>query len=207
MRTFRTNVARWQDGAFLDAADELAVEEPLEMCVGGETLAITMRTPGQDLELFAGFLVTEGLLRGEPFVRQDSPNRVTVAPGSVNSEVLGRMQRYGSISSSCGICGKASIESVHQRFAPIEDDFCVRPDAFAEWSKHLEKSQPGFTRTGGVHAAAIFDERGRPVVVREDVGRHNAVDKAIGYAFLRKLLPLSRHTLLVSGRASFEIVQ
>jgi FdhD protein len=207
MKTFRTHVVRWQDGGFQDAADELAVEEPLEMRVGDETLAITMRTPGHDLELFAGFLVTEGLLLGEPLLRQDSPNRVTAAPAAINTEVLGRMQRYGTISSSCGVCGKASIENVHLNFAPLDDEFTISADAFASWTKRLEGAQPGFVRTGGVHAAAIFSDAGDLVVVREDVGRHNAVDKAIGHAHLRKLLPLQRHVLLVSGRASFEIVQ
>ena len=125
----------------------------------------------------------------------------------VEDSALQRLQRYGTISSSCGLCGKASIESVHQHFAPVDTDFTIPASTVYEWPRKLQEAQPGFARTGGLHAAAIFDTSGEPLVVREDIGRHNAVDKAIGYSFLRKRLPLSKHVLLVSGRASFEIVQ
>jgi FdhD protein len=209
MKISRARVIRWEQGNTSELTDELATEEPLEMRVGKQTVGITMRTPGHDIELTAGFLLTEGLLRPDtlPLLKQDHPNRVTASVQVVEDSALQRLQRYGTISSSCGLCGKASIESVHQHFAPVDTDFTVPASAAYEWPRKLQEAQPGFARTGGLHAAAIFDTSGEPLVIREDIGRHNAVDKAIGYSFLRKRLPLSKHVLLVSGRASFEIVQ
>ena len=209
MKFSRRRVIRWEAGKISEVTDELATEEPLEMRVGKQTVGITMRTPGHDIELTAGFLLTEGLLAPNtvPLLKQDHPNRVTASIDIVEPSALKRLQRYGTISSSCGLCGKASIESVHQHFAPVDSDFTVPAATVYQWPGKLQEAQPGFARTGGLHAAAIFDLSGEPLVIREDIGRHNAVDKAIGYSFFRKQLPLSAHILLVSGRASFEIVQ
>jgi FdhD protein len=188
-----------------EAPDELAAEEPLEMLAGGQVVGVTMRTPGQDLELVAGFLLTEGLVAADrvPLLRQDHPNRVLAAV-EVESD---RAQRVTTISSSCGICGKASIATVHQHFAPLEQDVTVSRSVMETWTASMLDAQSGFARTGGVHAAAVFHLSGEPVVVREDIGRHNATDKVIGHAVLRRLLPLNEHALVVSGRVSFEIVQ
>lgn len=209
MKTVRTRLVRWEQDSHTEASDELAAEEPLDIRVGARTVGITMRTPGNDLELVAGFLLTEGLVDTSslPILRQDNPNRVTAAVSGIAPGALDRLQRYGTISSSCGVCGKGSIESVLQHFAPVEDDVAISYRMLAKLKGHLEQSQPGFDRTGGLHAAGLFAPSGEPVAVREDVGRHNAVDKTVGYAFLRKLLPLTGHTLLVSGRVSFDIVQ
>jgi FdhD protein len=210
MKTLRVRVLRWQGDSSIEASDELASEEPLEMRVGETTVGVTMRTPGHDTELITGFLLTEGLIvsGSAPLIRQDNPNRVTAALPTVDPAAMHRLQRYGTISSSCGVCGKGSIESVLQHFAPIEDDdVTISRCSLNSLAASLVRSQPGFERTGGVHAAGLFDSSGNVVVVREDIGRHNAVDKTIGYALLRKVLPLTGHTLLVSGRVSFDIVQ
>jgi FdhD protein len=206
MKTVRKRVIRWEEDNYSEAPDELASEEPLEMCVGNQVVGVTMRTPGNDIELMAGFLLTEGLLQPGviPPIKQDHPNRVTAA---VQCSIE-RAQRTMTISSSCGVCGKASIETVHQHFAPVEeDDTTLSTTVIASLTERMQDAQHGFARTGGVHAAAIFTPEGEPVVVREDIGRHNATDKAIGYALLQRKLPLSGHILVVSGRASFEIVQ
>lgn len=205
MKTVRKRVMRWDGDTCSEAPDELAAEEPLEMCVGNQVVGVTMRTPGNDIELFAGFLLTEGLLQPGtvPPIRQDHPNRVTAAFECA----IERAQRTMTISASCGVCGKASIDTVHQHFPPVEDDNPISTAVIERLTARMQHAQHGFARTGGVHAAAIFTAAGNPVVVREDIGRHNATDKAIGYALLRKLLPLTGHVLVVSGRASFEIVQ
>lgn len=205
MKTVRSRVTRWSGDRMSEEADELASEEPLEICVGDQVVGVTMRTPGSDLELSAGFLLTEGVLRPGviPPLRQEHPNRVRAA---IDASIE-RAQRSTTISASCGVCGKASIETVHQHFPPVEDNAVIDRAVIAELTERMEKAQTGFARTGGVHAAAIFTRTGELVVVREDIGRHNATDKAIGHALVRRLLPLSGHILLVSGRASFEIVQ
>ena len=201
--TVRTLVTRWRNGAAAVAAsDELSAEEPLEIRVGGQAVSVTMRTPGDDLELAAGFLLTEGLITGAPLLRHEHPNVINAAVSNVTFT-----PRRSFVASSCGICGKASIEAVHQHFPPVDDDFRIAGGLLPELMTRLRDSQPQFTRTGGLHAAAIFDARGELVAAHEDIGRHNAVDKVIGNALLRGLLPLRAHVLLVSGRASFEIVQ
>lgn len=205
MKIVRKRVLRWEGETSSEAPDDLAAEEPLEICVGDQVVGVTMRTPGADFELVAGFLLTEGLLPPGvvPALRQDHPNRVTAA---VECSVE-RARRSTTISASCGVCGKASIETVHQHFPPVEDDATISIDVLAGLTERMQGAQLGFMRTGGVHAAAIFTTAGELVVLREDIGRHNAADKAIGYAALRRLLPLARHVLMVSGRVSFEIVQ
>jgi FdhD protein len=160
------------------------------------------------LELVAGLLLSEGLIRlGErPIIRHEHPNIVNVAH-ALDDSVLDRVQRTTITSASCGLCGKSTIEAVHQAFPPVEDDSMLHPAILGQMLARLETLQPAFERTGGVHAAAIFDMAGTLVAAAEDIGRHNAVDKAIGHAVLRGLTPLLGHLLLVSGRASFEIVQ
>jgi FdhD protein len=190
--------------------DFVAAEEPLEIRIGNEAVSVTMRTPGHDLELVAGLLLTEGLMQPglRPLLRQDHPNTVNVALSAVSdTSKLESVRRASVMSSSCGLCGKASIESVHQNFSPVQDNSTVSRESLHIMLQVFEAAQPVFAKTGGVHAAAIFDATGHLTVAREDIGRHNAVDKVIGHAILRGLLPLNGHVLLVSGRASFEIVQ
>ena len=194
--------------------DEVAVEEPLEIQVDTRPVAVTMRTPGHDEELAAGFLLSEGLIRRRedvlkiaPYLRNEFGNVLDVflAPGVTVD--FARLTRHVYTSSSCGLCGKASIESVHQQFKRVKSRATVKAAVLASLPAKLREGQTTFARTGGTHAAALFNSRGRLVVLREDVGRHNAVDKVLGHALLNGLLPLERHILMVSGRTSFEIVQ
>src|SRR5438552_16140172 len=192
--------------------DDLTIEEPLEIRLGRKILATTMRTHGHDEELAAGFLVSEGIVREpdqiEKITRADD-NIVAVELIDGLKPKLSSARRFGTISTSCGICGKNSIADIRQNFPVIAMGKNVRIEVKTLLSLPLllQKQQGDFARTGGIHAAGIFDLNGEPKVVREDIGRHNAVDKVIGRAFLDRLLPLDRHLLLVSGRASFEIVQ
>lgn len=206
----RVRVLRWDEGSEpLESSDELAAEEPLEIRVGGIAVSVTMRTPGNDAELVAGFLLSEGLLQQDevPLVRHEAPNTVNVAlSGSLQFRT--ESIRRGTITaSSCGLCGKASIEAVHQHFPPVDDEVSIARAMLPYMLQALERAQTGFARTGGAHAAALFDSTGALVAAREDVGRHNAVDKVVGNAVLRHRLPLSGHVLVVSSRASFEILQ
>jgi len=210
-------IRRKEDGSFEYQRDDLTVEEPLEIRIGRKTLATTMRTPGHDEELAAGFLVSEGLVRSRdqidkfsrPTVARNRENIITVYLTEGVKVKLGSAKRLGTISSSCGICGKESIAAIRQNFPPIVSAKDVRIDieTLLSLPQLLKKLQGEFARTGGIHAAGIFDLGGKPKVVREDIGRHNAVDKTIGCAFLDNQLPLARYVLLVSGRASFEIMQ
>jgi FdhD protein len=198
-----------------NASDCLAREEPLEIRVRGQSVAVTMRTPGHDRELAAGFLLTEGLLHHReqiieisPCLQSDQPeNTLNVFLTSAVEVNLESLTRHVFASSSCGICGKASIDAVHQHFPPVESNLTVSAELLAQLPAKLRESQETFAQTGGLHAAALFDPRGRLVVLREDVGRHNAVDKVIGHSLMENKLPLDSHVLLVSGRASFEIMQ
>lgn len=204
---------RKENGEHECATDEVAIEEPLEIRISGTAIATTMRTPGHDEELAAGFLLSEAIVRAQSDIRslaaQDA-NTINVELAATVKFTAAAAQRFGTISSSCGLCGKTSIEFIRQQFPLI--DFTSDPARIAEavllsLPERLRHSQGNFARTGGIHAAGIFDIKGEALVVREDIGRHNAVDKAIGRAFLNGLLPLDRHVLVVSGRASFEIVQ
>jgi len=204
---------RKENGEHECVTDEVALEEPLEIRIGGAAIATTMRTPGHDEELAAGFLLAEAIVRDKPDVRAiaaQGENVVNVELAATVKFAATSAQRFGTISSSCGLCGKASIDSIRQQFRPI--DFTIDRTRIAEalllsLPEQLRQSQGNFARTGGIHAAGIFDTSGNPLVIREDIGRHNAVDKAIGRACLEDLLPLNRDVLVVSGRASFEIVQ
>ncbi|MEV4810190.1 formate dehydrogenase accessory sulfurtransferase FdhD [Micromonospora avicenniae] len=205
--------------------DTIAAEEPLEIRVGAagpgrrRPLAVTMRTPGDDLDLALGFLLTEGLIRSTDDVQTaqlcagaETPNTynvvdVVLAPGVPEPATDPARNFYTT--SSCGVCGKASIEAVRTRsLFPVRDDPLTVPAVvLADLPDRLRASQRGFERTGGLHAAGLFTPDGELVVLREDVGRHNAVDKVIGWAVRERTLPLANHLLLVSGRASFELTQ
>ncbi|MFE2616838.1 formate dehydrogenase accessory sulfurtransferase FdhD [Micromonospora chalcea] len=205
--------------------DTLAAEEPLEIRVGAagpgrrRPLAVTMRTPGDDLDLAIGFLLTEGLIRSAADVHTaqlcagaETPNTynvvdVVLTPGV--PEPVTDPSRNFYTTSSCGVCGKASIESVRtrSRFAVRDDPLTVTSELLSALPDRLRAAQRAFDRTGGLHAAGLFTADGEMVVLREDVGRHNAVDKVIGWATREGRLPLAGHVLLVSGRASFELTQ
>ena len=204
-------IRRKRDGKLEYLPDDLTIEEPLEIRVGRRVLATTMRTPGHDEELAAGFLVSEAVVRRREEIAKistDRENTVVVDLAAGLKLKLNSIQRFGTISSSCGLCGKTSIEAIRQNFPAIRSTtFRIGIETLLSLPDRLRKQQGDFTRTGGIHAAGIFDANGGLKIVREDIGRHNAVDKAIGRAFLDKLLPLDRHVLLVSGRASFEIMQ
>ena len=210
-------IRRKTDGSFEYHHDDLTVEEPLEIRIGRKTLATTMRTPGHDEELAAGFLVSEGILQtrdridkfSRPTAARNRENIITVQLAEGVKVKLGATKRFGTISSSCGICGKESIAAIRQNFPAIVSEKNVRIDieTLLSLPPLLRELQGEFARTGGIHAAGIFDLNGKPKIVREDIGRHNAVDKVIGRAFLDGEFPLDRHVLLVSGRASFEIMQ
>ncbi|RQW84262.1 formate dehydrogenase accessory sulfurtransferase FdhD [Micromonospora globispora] len=205
--------------------DTLAVEEPLEIRVGPagpgrrRPLAVTMRTPGDDLDLAIGFLLTEGLIRSTDDVHTaqlcagaETPNTynvvdVVLAPGVPEPSVDPSRNFYTT--SACGVCGKASIDAVRTRsqFAVADDPLAVPAKVLVDLPDRLRAAQRAFDRTGGLHAAGLFTADGELVVLREDVGRHNAVDKVVGWAVRERRLPLAGHVLLVSGRASFELTQ
>jgi FdhD protein len=185
--------------------DVVAVEEPLEIRIGGEPVAVTMRTPGHDEELALGFCVTEGLAPVAAAVPDDlAANSVDVEAGAFDPE---RLRRHFYTSSSCGICGKGAIEAVRVAADRVESRLEVAEVVIASLPDRLLADQVAFAATGGLHATGLFSPEGELVCVREDVGRHNAMDKVVGRAFLDGLLPLSEHVLCVSGRLSFELVQ
>ena len=228
-------VTRATGAAESRACDDLvAVEEPLEIRVAGRSVAVVMRTPGHDRELAAGFLVTEGIVRrrdevldmvycasakptGETPVPRgmgvppmsDAPREnildVLLAPGAKVD--LARLTRHVFTSSSCGICSKASIGAVRAQFPAITRTLAPRRDVLTALPAKLRAAQAGFAATGGLHASALFTSDGELELVREDVGRHNALDKVIGHAFFAETLPLEGRILLVSGRVSFELMQ
>jgi len=204
-------IRRKHDGQLEYLPDDLTVEEPMEICVGRKVLATTMRTPGHDEELAAGFLISEAVVRDRSAIAKisrDGDNRVIVGLAGDVKLKLNSAQHFGTISSSCGLCGKTSIDEIQQNFPAIESgNVRIDIETLLSLPGQLRNAQSDFARTGGIHAAGIFHLSGELKIVREDIGRHNAVDKAIGRAFLDGLLPLNRHALLVSGRASFEIVQ
>lgn len=220
--TERRRTIRIRDGQITTRPDTLVAEEPLEIRLNGRPLAITMRTPGDDFALAAGFLVSEGVLAAASDVqsivycagaKDDGTNTynivdVRLAPGVPMPDIS--LERNVYTTSSCGLCGKASLDAVRTtaRF-PISDTppVLVEPALLSGLPDRLRAAQQVFDRTGGLHAAALFSETGEMYDIREDVGRHNAVDKLVGRALREDLLPLSRSILLVSGRASFELAQ
>ena len=213
-----TKVSEWEDGELRRKDDYLAAEEPLEIRVGDDPLSVTMRTPGHDRELAAGFLLTEGLIQHrEQIIKleiaepRDGTNHRNLIQAELSPEAapdFAKMKRHFFAASSCGICGKASIDSIRSRLlAAPNPDFRLDAELLVQMPDALRSSQDVFQRTGGLHAAALFDPRGKLLVLREDIGRHNTVDKVIGWALLAGRVPLSDSVLLVSGRGGFEIVQ
>jgi FdhD protein len=185
--------------------DVVAVEEPLEIRIGGDPVAVTMRTPGHDEELALGFCVTEGLSPKAARVPDDlAANAVEVEAAGFDAE---RLRRHFYTSSSCGVCGKGAIEAVRIAAPRVESALEVPEDVVASLPARLLEAQRAFAATGGLHATGLFSASGELLCVREDVGRHNAMDKVVGWAFLEGLLPLSEHVMCVSGRLSFELVQ
>jgi FdhD protein len=231
-----TEVTEWHDGAVHAAEDMLAVEEPLEIRVNGAPVTVTMRTPGHDPELAAGFLLTEGIvesadeiaaihgasletspktsLETSPETSPKTSPKTSLGTNTVDVELRTRnfdaasLQRNFLAASSCGICGKSTIESIRRRgLSAPNPDFRVRPDVLCGLPEAIRAEQAVFERTGGLHAAALFDAEGTLLVLREDIGRHNAVDKVIGWAMHAARLPLGESILMVSGRGGFEIAQ
>lgn len=219
--TERRRVVRVRDGAVSTRPDTLVAEEPLEIRLNGKPLAVTMRTPGDDFALAAGFLVSEGVLAGDAELAnivycagatEDGSNSynvvdVRLAPGVPVPDIA--LERNVYTTSSCGLCGKASLDAVRTTTRwPIGDAaFRVGPELLYALPDRLREAQRVFDRTGGLHAAALFAPDGELLDVREDVGRHNAVDKLVGRALQQGRLPLAEQVLLVSGRASFELAQ
>lgn len=197
--------------------DVLAVEEPLEIRVRGRSVAVVMRTPGHDADLAAGFLLTEGVVRSPDDIYDIMQCRTTkrAEQGNVVEVVLPKavrvdlesLTRHVFSATSCGLCGKATIEAVQQHFPRVKRPLRVAATVLQSLPAQLAAAQPTFKSTGGLHATALFDERGTMLAAREDVGRHNAMDKVLGHALRAGWLPLERHILLVSGRVSFEIMQ
>ena len=202
--------------------DELATEEPLEIRLSptNKTLAVTMRTPGADFELVAGFLYSEGMIKNKSDIVKmsycvdpniDGEQRQNIVNVTLKPELnlnLKSLERHFFTNSSCGVCGKASIESLEQKGCPIlTDDWLVNPNIIYNLPEQLKTAQSVFNQTGGLHAAALFNPEGTLLKLREDVGRHNALDKLIGSGFLADELPLNQRIVLVSGRTSFEIIQ
>ncbi|MEO8206429.1 MAG: formate dehydrogenase accessory sulfurtransferase FdhD [Chthoniobacterales bacterium] len=201
-----------------DCRDRVAIEEPLEIRVEGKSIAVVMRTPGHDRELTAGFLLSEGLIaeRSDVFEISECPSvQMEEAKGNImdvllknpNPEKIASLTRHVFTSSSCGICGKATIESVMEKHPHASVDVAIGRDVLFSLPDKLAEKQKTFQETGGLHASALFDLSGNLLALREDVGRHNALDKVIGHALLENKMPLSETILLVSGRVSFEIVQ
>jgi FdhD protein len=212
-----TILRRNPEGGYQWLTDEVTIEKPLEIRIDQEPVAVTMRTPGNDEELAAGFLLSEGVVTKRADISEIASFTLPESLSNVVSVKLApnvefnptALHHFGTISSSCGLCGKTSIESIHQQFPPIDSNKRVEidPTLLLSLPQVLHRAQGDFARTGGIHGAGIFDSEGNLLVVREDVGRHNAVDKSIGSLFLDNMLPLDNHILVVSGRASFEIMQ
>ena len=198
--------------------DHVAVEEPLEIRLAGMSLAVTMRTPGHDEELVAGFLHSERVITEADDLDVIAPYRAAddeANVGNVLNVLLARnadlarerLRRNFVASSSCGLCGKVTIDAIRAELPAVVSDLIVPSDIFHRLERTMGRAQATFERTGGLHAAGLFDADGTLIVLREDIGRHNAVDKVVGHMLLSRRMPLDRHILMVSGRASFEIMQ
>lgn len=212
------SVQRYEQGELAgEKADVVACEEPLEIRVEGRPIAVVMRTPGHDRELAAGFLLTEGVIKSAKDLfditlcvdpgAAGKGNAVDVALARPEALDLEKLTRHVFTSSSCGICSKASIDLVLKRRKPLSDGVRVPATLLLSLPRRLARKQDTFHTTGGLHACALFDVAGDLLVVREDVGRHNALDKLLGWALLEKHTPLHGHIVLLSGRASFEMMQ
>ena len=228
-QTCTKQVIRWNRAKPTCVEDELVVEEPLEIRVGQQSLIVVMRTPGHDFELAAGFLYTESLIKSVDDIEIIAYCDEDIATEEINGHSSGLetmqnivnvrlteeldieeqqgWQRNFHANASCGLCGKMTIESVKHQVTPLDLTFHLNQTVFYKLNSQLRAAQSVFEKTGGLHAAGLFDGKGQLLIVREDIGRHNAVDKVIGQALLSDMLPLDKHILMVSGRASFEIVQ
>lgn len=221
--TTSARVIAYDGDSSREIVDDLATEEPLEirLVTGSKTrsVAVTMRTPGNDFELAAGFLVSEGIVTRrdeiagisyciDPAVdSQQRYNIVNVQLAASSAPPLERLERHFTMNSACGVCGKATIEALATRAKRLDDPVRVTPAFIASLPEKMREAQRVFASTGGLHAAALFDARGTLVILREDVGRHNALDKIAGWGLLNDRLPFTGCVLLVSGRASYELVQ
>ncbi len=223
----QVNITRVQFNSFKESPDVLAVEEPLEIRLAynsnGEleekNISVTMRTPGHDLELVMGFLFTEGIINSETDVdnihhcetvekEEEQGNVVKVTLRKDLDFDIINLERHFYTSSSCGVCGKSSIESVSQKCEIMpEGNLSISFDTITNLAKQLENNQTVFNHTGGIHATGLFNKQGELEMMREDVGRHNAMDKIAGASLLKNQVPLSEKIMLVSGRTSFELVQ
>ena len=208
---------KWQGGATSERDEKLAVEEPLEIRLAGRRFTLTMRTPGHDEELAAGFLFAEGFINDASELGEirrvrgrkgaPEPNAIDIILNVPADGLRARLKRNFVMSSSCGVCGKTSIDSIRRRVVPPTDSARVEPATLLSLPEKLRAGQRVFAATGGLHGAAIFSLDGKMIAIREDVGRHNAVDKVIGHALTNAMVPLARDIMMVSGRLSFEIVQ
>lgn len=209
-------VTEWNGGSIRVQSDSLVGEEPLLIQVGDRALTVTMRTPGDDFELAAGFLFTEGIVRSRAEIVQigwadageaeGNAIRVELQPAAISRSQ--NTQRNFLSTSSCGLCGKTSLDNVYTSgITRPNPDLRIDPEMLCGFPDALRSAQTLFGKTGGLHAAALFDGAGKLIALREDVGRHNAVDKVVGWALLKGLIPLSCHALLASGRGGFEIIQ
>lgn len=215
------SVRRYRGSETGDAPDVLAVEEPLEIRLEygpadkrvTKNLSVTMRTPGADEDLAAGFLFTEGIVQeiSDVAAMRGGENVITVSLDTTLAVDLQKLERHFYTTSSCGVCGKTSIDAVKTAancsFTGKSDNWAIRPEIIYGLPDTLRREQATFDATGGLHAAALFDRDGRLLALREDVGRHNALDKLIGHYFRQGAVPLDDRILLLSGRASFELLQ
>ena len=216
------NIQKISTGEILETNDRVAVEEPLEIQMVYSTatgrmqknIAVTMRTPGNDEELAAGFLFTEGIIKNAAAIQEikqqsTDENRVLVTLKENIIPILANASRNFYSTSSCGICGKASIDAIRtiSQYSDEKDSISINAFLLYPLQDQLKKQQVVFEDTGGIHASALFDLNGNFIMLREDVGRHNALDKIIGAALMKELLPLNKCILLLSGRAGFELVQ
>ncbi|ORI17200.1 formate dehydrogenase accessory sulfurtransferase FdhD [Rhodococcus sp. 1168] len=219
--TTRRPVVRLRGRVETSRPDTLVVEEPLEIRVNGTALAVTMRTPGHDVELVHGFLLTEGVITSREDIRvarycdgvddtgQNTYNVLDIELAEGLAPPAPGVERNFYTTSSCGVCGKSSLDAVRSKtvYSPADDAVRVKSEVLALLPDSLRQAQKVFDTTGGLHGAALCDSDGRVLVVREDVGRHNAVDKVLGWATGEGLVPLRGHILMVSARASFELAQ
>jgi FdhD protein len=223
-----TTIKKVSDSGVESKPDLLAIEEPLEIRIGfgalddrqQKSLSVTMRTPGHDFELASGFLFTEGIIQNfdqiesikycEDVGKQEEKEKENVVRIELKPEVkldFEKLQRHFYTSSSCGVCGKSSIDSVRVSCKKLNDNFSIPSSVVHKLPETLRKAQQVFEYTGGLHAVGLFNAKGELILLREDVGRHNALDKVIGAMLFKKEVPLSNYILMVSGRASFELVQ
>ena len=221
MSTKSYQIQKFRDNQLFSEEDFLAVEEPLEISISfmidgkpsKKAISVTMRTPGNDDELAIGFLFTEGIVHRSNEIRTVKTdvfdlNKITVELVEGVVPKMAQLERNFYTTSSCGICGKSSIDAIHTNVTFSHHDTLVFDEALLfSLQETLLKQQSTFQKTGGIHASALFDTNGNLIAFKEDVGRHNALDKLIGWAFMHQHIPLQQHILLLSGRASFELIQ